>query len=234
MDIAFSPAKLASAMQLRTRKEHKFDEVEAGLPDPTAASLRLSQLSVTNIFDRIGNLNPFGRPVANGDIVWLLDNTAFKHSMLGSWQAEFVAAIFERDPKCKVADIVSGIASSVGLADDAVERKTIEERIMPFLWDVRTARIVKAAHNGKELKLGPTSVNGISTEVLKVSSSDKGSFVKAAANIPQGVDGITQMQTYYAGAEGWGIISGECSKILHSFETDLYRYRRYHQGHSDK
>lgn len=209
--IDFNPAKIASEMQLRTRKQNKFDEFEAGLPDPTAPSLRLPvpQLSVGNILTKIGNLNPFGRPVANGDIVWLLDNTAFRHSRLASWQAEFVAAVFERDPKCKVADVVAGIASTIGLADDAVERKTIEKRLMPFLWDIRIARTVMTAHNGKTLKLGPTNVNGIASQAVKVASSDKGELVQAKANVPRGVDGILDMQTYYAGPDGWGIISGE-------------------------
>lgn len=209
-NINFSPAKLAGEMQLRTRKERKFDDVEAGLPDPTTASARIPSVSIGGLLTKIGNLNPFGRPVADGDLVWLLDNTAFRHSRLGSWQAEFVAAVFERDARCKVVDIVAGVASAVGLADDAEERKTIEERLMPFLYDIRIARTLKLEHDGKELKLGPTNINGISSQVIKVASNDKGTFVKAKASVPRGVGGILDMQTYYAGPEGWGIISGMC------------------------
>lgn len=166
-------------------------------------------LSFGGIIKKIGNLNPFGKAVTQNDTVWLLDNTAFRTSRLRSWQAEYVAAVFERDPNCKVADIVSGIAEAIGLTDDAAERDTIEERILPFLWDVRIVRIVKVGIQGKDLKLTPTNVNGISSEVLRIPSADKGTTVKSIAKVPAGADGILEAQTFYAGPEGWGIISGK-------------------------
>uniref|UniRef100_A0A8H7NLX6 Phosphatidate phosphatase APP1 catalytic domain-containing protein n=1 Tax=Bionectria ochroleuca TaxID=29856 RepID=A0A8H7NLX6_BIOOC len=205
-----NPAAAASEMQNRTRKEKKFDEFEASLPDPKSPKYevaRASQSGLGSIFKRIGDLNPFGKAVTKDDTVWLLDNTAFRSSRFQPWQAEYVAAVFERDPYCKVADVVSNIAHSVGLADDAAERDTIEERILPFLWDIRMVRIVKLENQGKVVKMTPTNINGISTEVLKVPSADAGRIIKTSAVVPRGANGLLEAKTVYAGPEGWGIIS---------------------------
>lgn len=215
---SFNPATFAGDMQQRTRKERQFEEFERNLPDPQSESFRMPSihppnLSIGGLVRKLGSMNPWGKNVNREDTVWLLDNTAFRSSRLKSWQAEFVVAVFERDPECKVADIVSSIAKSVGLADDARERDTIEERILPFLWDIRMVRIVKVSTLGKELKMTPTNINGISTEVLKIPSEDKGKLVKSQAVVPHGVKGILEAQTVYAGPEGWGIISGMCQAM---------------------
>lgn len=210
----FNPATFAGDMQQRARKEMKFDEFEASLPDPKSKSFKMpgvppSSLSLGGLVKMLGQMNPLGKNVSRDDTVWLLDNTAFRTSRLRSWQAEYVAAVFERDPGCKVADIVSGIAQTVGLADDARERDVIEERILPFLWDIRMVRTVRVATQGKEIKMTPTNVNGISTQVLKVPGADKGSLVKSSAKVPPGANGILEARTFYAGVEGWGIITGQ-------------------------
>lgn len=210
---SFNPATFAGDMQQRTRKEKQFEDFEKSLPDPQSETFKMPSVhppnfSLGGLVRKIGSMNPWGKNVSREDTVWLLDNTAFRTSSLRSWQAEFVTAVFERDPGCKVADIVSSVAKTVGLADDAKERDTIEERILPFLWDIRMVRIVKVATLGKEMKMTPTNINGISSEVLKVPSADKGELVKSKASVPQGVKGILEAQTYYAGPEGWGIITG--------------------------
>ncbi|KFH44329.1 Phosphatidate phosphatase-like protein [Hapsidospora chrysogenum ATCC 11550] len=224
----FNPATFAGDMQRRTRQQKKFDEFEAGLPDPKSATFRTKKMppmvppnfSLGGLVKMIGDMNPLGKHVTRDDTVWLLDNTAFRSSRIRSWEAEFVAAVFERDPGCKVADIVSGIAHSVGLADDAKERETIEERILPFLWDIRMVRIVKVAMRGKELKMTPTNVNGISTQVLKIPKAEPGSLVKASAKVPRGANGILEAQTFYAGPEGWGIISDVDDTIKITMTSD--------------
>ncbi|KAH6971837.1 hypothetical protein BKA56DRAFT_494877 [Ilyonectria sp. MPI-CAGE-AT-0026] len=203
------PSSDANAMQLRTRKEKKFEEVEASLPDPKTSSLQrpLSSLNFSGWLSRIGSFPRFGKPVDGEDVVWLFDNTAYKSPEKGEWEAEFIAAVFEPDLKYHLADVVSSIAKMLGLADDADERDTIEERLIPFLWDIQTVRVFKVDHLGKELKLGPTSMNGITSQVLPVKRHHKGSFAKGTAKVPSSVKGILQMQTCYAGSEGWSIIS---------------------------
>jgi len=208
----FDPAAFAAEMQTRTRKEARFDEFEAQLPDPKNSSFQTPTPKdnvgfIGGLIRAIGDLNPLGKNVTKDDVVWLLDNTAFRTSRLKSWQAEYVAAVFEMDPHCKVTDIVSRIAEQVGLADDAAERETIAERILPFLWDIRMVRIVKVRTEGKDLKMTPTNVNGISTQVMKIPSADKGTIVQSRAVVPQGVSGILEANTVYAGPKGWAIIS---------------------------
>jgi hypothetical protein len=199
----------ASEMQLRTRKERKFDEIEAGLaePRPHATSLPLSKPGAGSLFSRLASLLPINRAVSGKDVVWLFDNTAFRHSSFGSWEAEFVVAVFEQDPKCSVVDMVTSIAKTVGLADDAAERATIEERLIPFLWDLRTFTQARVNTSGKELRLSQTGINGISTSVVKVPSTKPGSTVKASAVAPAGLQGILDMQMHYAEPEGWSVLS---------------------------
>lgn len=206
-----SPAAArARELQDLTRRERKFDEMESQLPDPRLPALQSAFAIPTadKLLSYLGSRNPLGRPVTDDDVVWLLDNTAFKASRFGGWQAEFVAAVFEQEPKCKVIDMVTSIAEKLGLADDAEERNTIEERLLPFLWDVRPARQVRVVHQGKEITLGPTGRNGISTDVVKVHEQSSGTAVKSSAAVPRGATGVLDMKTYFAAPEGWAILSG--------------------------
>lgn len=220
----FSPSAIAADMQRRTRKQNNFDKIEAELPDPkklAAASAGAvsglmpgftSRFSLSGALGVLGRLNPFGsRAVTHGDAVWLMDNTAYKTGRFSSWEAEFVAAVFEEEPRSHLVDAVAGVARVLGIADDAEERKTIQERLIPFVWDVRVAKTVNVTQQGsrKTLKLGPTGFNGISSNVMQVSSHSKGALVNASAGgLPSGVKGLLGMQTYYAGPSGWAIISG--------------------------
>lgn len=208
-DADFNPRLFASEMQLRTRKEKNFDQFESELPDPKSSALQLPAVSVNvnGWLNRLTNMSPWGKAVNDQDIVWLFDNTAYKNRT-GQWEAEFIAAVFEQDPKCKVVDIVTSIARTLGLADDCKERKTIEERIYPFLWDIQAVRVFPLKHQRKTLRLGPTSINGITSNILTIDADKEGALVEAKAQVPRGVKGILDMQTNYHGPEGWGILSG--------------------------
>lgn len=212
-DNEFSPSRFAGDMQIRTRKAQDFDAFEASLPDPQSSALSIGNFNIHEILNKVAAANPFGRPVNHEDIVWLLDNTAYlspEHKFHSVWEAEFVAAVFEKEPKCKVADIVVGVAEKLGLADDEESKNTIEERLRPFLWDVRPAKVVKVTHQGKHLKLSPTSINGITTSTQKLDKDEGGSLVNSEVTDATEASGLHHAQTYYAGPEGWGIISGEC------------------------
>ncbi|KAG6018211.1 hypothetical protein E4U43_007052 [Claviceps pusilla] len=210
-----SPMNLASAMQLRTRQAKKFEKLESSLQEVESSKVPLAQgkpklncwLQKLNIF------RPFVKPVTNNEIVWLLDNTAFKTSRAGNWQAEFVAAVFEREDKQKLVDMVTAVAQAVGLTDDALERRTIEERVLPFLWDVRPARTITAMQQSLNLKLGPSNINGLSSNVMDISNNEMGSLVRTSTKLGCGKGSITDMQTYYAGEDGWGIISDDTIKV---------------------
>lgn len=222
MAATYDPRKKASDMQQRTRSEHKFDDFEKQLPDPKSDAFKMAKAVVPSYFGlggllkKLGDLNPLGKNVTRDDIVWVLDNTAFdggssdsKKKKSGSgWQAEFVAAVFERDPDCNVADIVASVAHTIGLADDATERDTIRRRILPFLWDVRIVRTVRVATAGADNRLTPTNINGITSQVLGVPAAEAGSTADSKAVVPAGAGGILDAKTFYAGPEGWAIISG--------------------------
>ncbi|KAH6969887.1 hypothetical protein DER45DRAFT_68736 [Fusarium avenaceum] len=223
----FSPSAFAADMQLRTRKARNFDKVEHDLPDPRSAAFQKTQaaalsssINVSGWLSRLAGLNPFGKAVDDGDIVWLMDNTAYRNPETDQWEAEFVAAVFENEPRCRVADIVSGIASTLGLAEDAAERDVIEERIIPFLWDIQAARVFWIEHKKKEIKLGPTSINGITTSIESVDRQHKGSTIDATALVPHATKGIHDMQTYYAGPEGWAVISDVDDTIKVTLTSD--------------
>ncbi|PON25996.1 hypothetical protein TGAM01_v204940 [Trichoderma gamsii] len=202
----FVPSKIANDMQVRTRQHRNFDKIEGQLVDPKDSAAY--QLSISGVLNNLSLWNPFNKAIVKGDIVWLFDNTAFKEAENEEWQAEFIMAVFENEAKCKVADIVTSIASAVGLADDAEERKTIEQRLMPFLWDIRTARTTTVAQGDLSLKLGPSGFNGIATNVCKLLHHSKGSFTTKKATLDvEGVEGVLSMQTHFALPEGWGIIS---------------------------
>lgn len=202
-------AKLALDMQMRTRKEHNFTKVEDDLQDPHPP--QINTLSVTGLRSKLGFFNFFGKkPVSKGDLVWLFDNTAFRPNRMSSWQAEFVTAVFEKETANRLVDLAATIARIVGLADDAKERETIEQRLQPFAWDIRVGRSAVISQEGsrKTIKLGATGSEGCSSDIVKISSHSKGSFVKASAVVTGGVEGLLDMQTYYAGEDGWAIISG--------------------------
>ncbi|KAL7929157.1 hypothetical protein V8C35DRAFT_203469 [Trichoderma chlorosporum] len=202
----YNPSAAAHEMQLRTRKHRDFDEVEKQLVNPKTSAPH--QLSVSNVLNEISTWNPFAKAIVKGDVVWLFDNTAFKADENTPWQAEFIMAVFENEPKCTVADIVASIAGAIGLADDAEERKTIEQRLLPFLWDIQASRSTTVSQGGLELKLGPSGFNGISTNVLKLLHDGKTSLTtkETTLNI-EGVSGVLNMETHFAAPEGWGIIS---------------------------
>ena len=195
-------------MQLRTRKKKGFDKTEALLPlIKPHVTLAMKAMDVVGLLSYFGKRNPLPRPVASGDVVWMLDNVAHKSSKNG-WQAEYISAVFENDPKCTVMDVVQGIASIIGLADDAQERATIEERLMPFLWDLRVGRRFTAVHGDKRVVLGPTDSGGISSDIVRLPRSSPGSIARTTAKVPEGVTGVLQSWTYFAEPEGWSVISG--------------------------
>ncbi|KAG6059204.1 hypothetical protein E4U32_004179 [Claviceps aff. humidiphila group G2b] len=198
---------LANVMQLRTRKAQEFAKVESSLQEAQSTKVPQGKPDITSWLVKLNIFRPFAKPVSDNEIVWLLDNTAFKCPCAGVWQAEFVAAVFKRQDKLKVIDMVSSVLRAVGLTDDAPERKRIEERVLPFLWDICPGKIVTAVQQSSTLNLGPSSANGLSLKLVAVPNSKTGSLVGASSKLGGGIGSITEMQTFYAGEDGWGVIS---------------------------
>ncbi|TRX91060.1 hypothetical protein FHL15_008042 [Xylaria flabelliformis] len=200
-------------MQKRTRKERRFDETEQDLPD---FSGRLSTITVESTakdklyaaLSYLGKKNPFSRPVTADDTVWLLDNTAYRNEKTGLWEAEYVAAMFSQHSSVPVIDTVGTIADKINLEERDPAYKTIEKRLGPFVQDIKPGTHVKALYGGRSpMKLGPSGYNGISSEIKTLPSGNDGNLVPTFARVPKGANGLLEMRTFFADAEGWGVIS---------------------------
>ncbi|KAI3320575.1 hypothetical protein HD806DRAFT_524611 [Xylariaceae sp. AK1471] len=197
-------------MQQRTRKERRFDETERDLPGGVSmvtAALGTKD-KLYSVLSILGTKNPLPRPVTAQDTVWLLDNTAYRNEKTGRWEAEYVAAVFSQHSSCAVIDAVGAIAKKVELEERDPAYKTIEERIRPFVQDIKPGTQVKALYEGKSpLKLGPSGPNGISSDIKRLAGSSDGEIVPTFAHVPSGANGLLEMRTFYADAEGWGVVS---------------------------
>ncbi|KAI1813833.1 hypothetical protein GGS20DRAFT_577316 [Poronia punctata] len=197
-------------MQEYTRKERGFGETEKDLPG-----------SITKITSKfpvrdklygalalLGNKNPWRRSITAEDTVWLLDNTAYRNERTGRWEAEFVAAMFSQHTSCTVLDVVTTVAKKIGLEDHDPAYKTLEERLYPFLQSIKPATQLDVLYKGQSrMRLGPSGVNGIASELRALPGGRDGEVVTTSARVPQGANGILEMKTVFADAEGWGIVS---------------------------
>ncbi|KEY69529.1 hypothetical protein S7711_02064 [Stachybotrys chartarum IBT 7711] len=184
-----------------------LSEAASLLLDPKAISPQLKQLNRSKAVDRLSQLNPWGRSASGRDTVWLFDNTAFKATPDGPWQAEFVAAIFKQYPDRRESEVVDKILDIANLSDTPAERAVIDKRLRPFLTDARPFTKTRIRHGGKSLQLGPAGLNGISEDILEVADNRGHTSVRAQAVAPRGMNGVLEMQTFYAGPEGWAILS---------------------------
>lgn len=194
----------------KTRRERKFCDVESTLPNikMTPAPDHRPGLA-TALLSYLGPWNPVPHQITSNDTVWLLDNTAYR-SANNEWQAEFVAAAFDRSTGVEVSTVVADVAEKVGLGKGDAAEATIQGRLIPFVQAVLPARVVRLDFaRQRELKLGPGGRNGISSDVRALPEFDNGEVISSMPKVPQGTNGILKMNTVYAGPEGWGLISGK-------------------------
>jgi hypothetical protein len=198
-----------SFMERRTRKEWKFDEVESRLPNIKMTPAFERRLSIaTRLLSYLGPHNPAPHPITANDEVWLFDNTAYR-SADNQWRAEFVTAEFDQRTGQEVSSAVADVAENIGLAKDDAAEATIQERLMPFVQAVLPGRVVRTDFGGmKELKLGPSGRNGVSSDIRGLPEFRNGEIVSSVAKVPTGTTGILKMNTVFAEPEGWGLISG--------------------------
>ncbi|KAK6070076.1 actin filament organization protein App1 [Seiridium cupressi] len=207
-------SKNSDSMQVRTRTERGFIKTESdlssysGSDSPTSPKLATNS-KLNDILSYLGSRNPLPRAVSAKDTVWLLDNTAYRNSKTGKWEAEFVSAVFAQHPSCTVIDAVATVAKEVGLEENHPDSLTIEERILPFLQDIRPGTQVRALFAGsRKLNLGPGGRNGISNDIKRLPENQDGTIlVPTFAEVPNEADGLKEMRTFYAEPEGWGVIS---------------------------
>lgn len=201
----------ANEMQHRTRKERRFDETEHELPNFSQFTSALTSTDKASyLLSYLGKKNPFPRSITEDDTVWLLDNTAYRNEKTGKWEAEFVSAAFSQHSSCAVIDAVTAIAGKLDLDEKDPNYPTIEERLRPFVQDIKPGSQVKAVHGKTTLKLGPGGRNGISSDIKTLPDGKSGALVPTSAEVPKGANGELKMNTFYAEPEGWGVISGKC------------------------
>lgn len=204
-------------LESRTRSIGHFEDTESSLSsvstDQSQASRKEHRL--THLLSYLGPNNPLPKGVSGNDIVWLLDNTAFRDAK-GTWQAEFVAAAFDKQASAKVLDLVGEIADKVGLSKGDEEEKTIEQRIAPFVMTILPGRQIRVKVDGStHLKLGPGGRNGISSDIKVIPEPlPIGSVAVTTADVPVGVGGMLEMKTLFAEPEGWAVISGVLPLIV--------------------
>lgn len=200
-----------SGLESRTRSQAGFGDTESSLARVSTERWPESrrQNKVTQLLSYLGSRNPLPVPITDGDVVWLMDNVAFRGAG-GEWHAEFVAAAFEQRPSLKIVDLVGDIASKVGLSRGDWEEKTIERRIAPFVMQVLPGRQIRINFDrSTKLKLGPGGRNGISSDVKRLGRAPRRRPVaKSTADVPSGVVGMLEMKTVFAEPEGWATISG--------------------------
>ncbi|RDW71052.1 hypothetical protein BP6252_07615 [Coleophoma cylindrospora] len=203
-----------SELETQTRRERGFHEAEASLPDTRAASPGTTAKGerpseFTDLLSYLGPLNPFSKQITEKDTVWLLDNTAYRSTKTHEWESEFVVAVFEQNTGRDVSAVVADIAEKIGLAKDEAAEATIRRRLTPFMQNILPGRAVNVDFGRREkLKLGPGGRNGISSDIRSLPEARNGEVVVSTALVPQGADGLLQMNTVYAEPDGWGIISG--------------------------
>ncbi|KAI1823926.1 hypothetical protein F4861DRAFT_531286 [Xylaria intraflava] len=199
-------------MQERTRRERGFDQAERDLPGSSSPLSITSVAAAKDLFYRalsyLGSKNPLPRPVTAEDTVWLLDNTAYRNEKTGQWEAEYVAAIFSQHSSWSIVDIVGAVADKINLEERDPAYKTIEERIWPFVQDVKPGVQVKVLYDGTlAMKLGSSGANGMTSGIQGLPGSRDSDLIPTSACVPKGANGVLEMRTFYADTQGWGVIS---------------------------
>jgi len=200
----------STELEKKTRHDCKFHDTESTLPNTRKKPISDRRPSLaSNVLSHLGSLNPFPKAITADDTVWLLDNTAYRNSQTGQWEAEFVTAVFEKNSGVEISTVVADVAEKLGIGKGDAAEARIQERLMPFVQDILPGRVVNVHFGTREtLKLGPGGRNGISSDIKRTLPTNQGGdLVKVVAKVPQGANGILESRTVYAEPEGWGIIS---------------------------
>ena len=219
----------ATGMEHRTRSKQNFQATESNLPNLRRSPASDDRPSLSqDLLSHLGSYNPLGKDITDNDTVWLLDNTAFRDPKTGGWQAEFVAAVFDKDTGLEVSTVVADIAEKIGIGKGDKQEEVIRQRLMPFMQSILPGRIVNVDFGGEAetLRLGPGGRNAISSDIKKLPSSYKdGDVVTSFAKVPSQTNGVLQMDTAFAEPEGWGVISGNVASLFS--HGDMLMYGRY-------
>ncbi|KAL9131702.1 MAG: hypothetical protein Q9217_000443 [Psora testacea] len=199
-----------------TRSEGHFRETEARLPYFLGSRFKLPL--VDNISSYLGARNPLAKQVdPRTESVWLLDNTAYRpvHPYPHKpqpFQAEFVAAYFQKNTGKDISKAVADIADKIGLkaqgGDEKEGERRIAERLQHFMDTIAPARLVTIEFpNGRKRKLGPGGRSAVSMETIVGLGEHKDGESIKIHTIPPELLPHGPMTTYFADPDGWLVIS---------------------------
>jgi hypothetical protein len=189
-------------VEKQARINSDFKGIESKMP--ALLSRRKASL-IDKVTSLLGAKNPLGRPVdPKKHTVWLFDNTAWRGPG-DTWKAEVVAAYFVKDSGDDESEVVATVSEILGLAKDDTARDTVAERIGPFVDSVLPAHTVKILIDGKETRLGPSSSDGITSDIVTITGKHTGGDIIQPNTI--GGSSFTPMHTFFAEPTGWAIMS---------------------------
>ena len=201
-----------------TRSAGHFSQEEKSLSVPLGS--RFWNIPVLdNVTSYFGGRNPLAKNIdPSTEIVWLLDNTAYrpvhKHSHDPQpWQAEYVVAFFKKHVHKDLTKAVAEIADKIGLGRPGEDReaglKTIERRLQHFVRTIAPARFVEVGFPGGDVKkLGPGGRSAVSEQTIANIAEHKDRESVSIPTVLQDVTPYGPMTTTFAEPEGWLVISG--------------------------
>jgi phosphatidate phosphatase APP1 len=162
-----------------------------------------------SIFDSLASIlgpkNPHHHAVdPKSHRVWLFDNTAYRDG--DKWAVEVVAAYFVKDSGEGSSEAVAGISEIMGITHEG-ERERVAQRLRPFMDSVLPSHTVLLKLDGQRYQLGPSSIEGISNNVVRFKSKAKNGstiypeLVRMKHQLP------LKPVTVFAEPEGWAVIS---------------------------
>ena len=220
-----------TAQDRETRSAGDFHKTERDLPIHLGSRLNIPL--VDNVTSYFGGQNPFAKKVdPETEIVWLLDNTAYRPVHVyphkpQPWQAEFVAAFFKKHLNKDLTTQIANIADKIGLGrageDRAAGLKTIETRLQYFVRTIAPARYVNVTFpGGNVVKLGPCGRSATITQTIAGLGEHKDGDSISISAIPPKVCPDNCMTTMFAEPEGWLVISGTFLHVILSPYQSLH------------
>ena len=230
------------------RESQDFQSVERAVSTRSSHARSASSSSwlgklplVDNLSSYLGERNPLATEARPADTeVWLLDTVAYRPQPPNSrpnvkpggllrrlrgapreppWQAEAVAAYFDRNTGQDVSAAVVKIGDEIGLGNvdlpDAECKHRIAERVRPFVQGIAPAKYVNVVlppgQGSRETvkKLGPGSRNAVSDQTISGfgEGHQDGDVVQVPAQQAD-VAPLGPMNVHFADPEGWLVISG--------------------------
>ena len=204
------------APERETRSAGEFDSTESSLPKHIGSRWNIPL--VDNVSSLLGEQNPIAKDVdPEKECVWLMDNTAYRPVHIyphrpQPYQAEFVAAYFQKNTGKDVSKAVADIADKIGLknsgGDEQASEKRIAERLQPFVDTIAPARSVAIEFpSGRQEKLGPGGRSAVSEQTIVAIDEHKDGESDHISTIPPEVLPHGAMTTHFADTEGWLVVS---------------------------